>query len=497
MNRRPLLTGLVGLLVTCCQACAGPDSTRTPSPATHASTDGRLPAAASTRHPLAALTGSRARVVWVQDRGDGTDVFARGAHLVLMGLDTDDDRGARAILGTPGRYAKPLLTRRGDRVVFSDRQARKMFVVDWSGARVQELASGFALATWLDPVSRIEWVYYGVYEGQREPDSYAAVWRLQIDRPAVRQLVWDRTPVGEDNFQLSADGRRAAAMFPWPHCGIADLEARTWRKLADGCWTALAPDQSSLFWYLDGSHRSLTVMDPRTGGARRVRINDAPGIAGAEVYHPRWSNHPRFLVITGPYKLGDETNRVKGGGAQVEIFVGRFAPGFDRVEAWVRITHNGYADFLPDLWVAPDGGPPPGPTASPPAAQSGSARAAGARAGARAPLLVEARLVEASPIPAPVAIEPYRRALVAHRYRVVRVLEGRYDRPELLVAHWAIVDRRLLPTAQREVGRLYRMRLDPYEAHPELEAERLIMESDALNLPLFYDVDSHPSTRTP
>ena len=28
-----------------------------------------------------------------------------------------------------------------------------------------------------------------------------------------------------------------------------------------------------------------------------VNINDAPGFDGAEVYHPRWTNHPRFFVI--------------------------------------------------------------------------------------------------------------------------------------------------------------------------------------------------------
>ena len=38
----------------------------------------------------------------------------------------------------------------------------------------------------------------------------------------------------------------------------------------------------------------------------RVNINNAPGIDGYEVYHPRWANHPRFLTITGPYTAGDD-----------------------------------------------------------------------------------------------------------------------------------------------------------------------------------------------
>ena len=58
------------------------------------------------------------RIVWVQDMGDGRDVFAQGGNLRLMGLDTGDGQGERVILGTVGNYAKPLITPLGDRVVY-------------------------------------------------------------------------------------------------------------------------------------------------------------------------------------------------------------------------------------------------------------------------------------------------------------------------------------------------------------------------------------------
>jgi hypothetical protein len=63
-----------------------------------------------------ALTGAHTRIVWVQ--GDGSDPYAMGNQLVLMGLDTDDGRGERVILAERGSYVKPLLTPRGDRVVY-------------------------------------------------------------------------------------------------------------------------------------------------------------------------------------------------------------------------------------------------------------------------------------------------------------------------------------------------------------------------------------------
>ena len=68
---------------------------------------------------------TRMRIVWVQDMGDGRDVFAQGGNLRLMGLDTGDAQGERVISGAVGNYAKPLITPRGDRVVYTDRSRRR------------------------------------------------------------------------------------------------------------------------------------------------------------------------------------------------------------------------------------------------------------------------------------------------------------------------------------------------------------------------------------
>jgi hypothetical protein len=37
---------------------------------------------------------------------------------------------------------------------------------------------------------------------------------------------------------------------------------------------------------------------------------------------------------------------------------------------------------------------------------------------------------------------------------------------------------------------VYRLTLEPYDAHPELEGERLVMDSDAPGLRLYYEVGS-------
>ncbi len=114
----------------------------------------------SAQNPVMAMDHSRQdiasqdrlRVVWVQDMGDGSDGDAKGGNLRLMGLDTGDGKGERAILETVGNYAKPLMTPQGDRVVYSDRVRKKAYVGNrgWSLAEV-ELFTGFALALWVDP----------------------------------------------------------------------------------------------------------------------------------------------------------------------------------------------------------------------------------------------------------------------------------------------------------------------------------------------------------
>ncbi len=439
-----------------------------------------------------ALTGARTRVVWVQ--GDGTDPFAAGDRLILMGLDTGDGRGERVILGERRSYVKPLITPRGDRIVFSSRptlpQGPEIFILSWNGSGLKRLATGFALAVWQDPADGREWVYVGT---DNTEFNFKTVSRFRIDDPGSSELVWNKTMVSADTFQVSRDGRLAGGLFPWPEAGVAELPNRSWRKLGEGCWTALTDANSPLFWYFDGAHRNLTVVDVAADKRWMVNINRAPGFDGAEVYHPRWTNHPRFLALSGPYNQGG-VNQVRSGGAQSEVWVGRFSEDFTSVEAWARVTQNAGGDSYPDVWIdrarSPHqvrAGGPVGPDASADRARGVSGRGTpGSAAAGR--IVVDARLVSPGTIPAPRAILPYRHALVANVYQIDRVVEGTYGERSILVAQWAIRDGRVLASARKTAGTVYRLTLEPYDAHPELEGERLVMERDAPGLRLYYEV---------
>lgn len=429
-----------------------------------------------------ALTGARTRVVWVQH--DGSDPFAAGDRLVLMGLDTDDGKGERTILGARGSYVKPLLTPRGDRIVYSTHPERPdpaVHVVNFDGTGRQRLESGVALAIQEDPRDGGAWVYIGT--GLRGYNA-STVTRVRLDDPARRAVVWSKGPVSLDTFHVSADGRLAGGLFPWPAAGVADLAAGTWRQLGEGCWTALQDVGTPLFWYFDGSHRNLLVVDVSRETRRwTVPINRAPGFDNPEVYHPRWTPHPRFMTMTGPYNQGG-ANQVRSGGAQSEVWIGRFSPDYTAIEAWARVTHNAAGDSYPDVWID---------RARSPHLMRASGRVGPATAPAKVEpgrLQTTATLVVAGEIPRPESIAPYRNALVVNAYEVVEDAGGLARGSRIAVAEWAIRDARVLAEAARTPGRTYRLIVERYAAHPELEGERLIQGAGTANLPLYYAVRS-------
>jgi hypothetical protein len=487
MKHNPMLPKLWGsfagaailLAVSACSQGNATETASTPPPvvATGPAADIRV------------LTGAPTRIVWVQ--GDGTDPETNeNTTLILLGMDTEDGRGERVIVGKPGKYLKPRLTSKADRIVFSTRVVpgpSEIFIVNWDGSGLRKLADGFALTLWRNPADGSDWVYQGI--DNREYD-FARVMRFPVDAPEKRELVWDKTLVSMEGFAVSPDGRFAGGMWPWPNAGVADLRTKTVKKLGEGCWTSMTYARGPLFWYFDGAHRNITMVDVDAGSRWVVNVNNAPGFDGAEASCPRWANHPRFLAITGPYNQGGP-NQVRTGGKQVEVYLGRFSADFSYVEQWVRVTTNSGGDVHPDVWIDPTRSPIPrqphgriGPahaSAAPPAGVT-AAKAMEAR------LVLNVRLNRATTIPNPQSILPYRHALVVNEYEVMDVIRGKYAAKTIQIAQWVIRDGKVLPDARRLVGSGFTLTVEPYDAHPELEGERRLSDLGQATLPIYYEM---------
>lgn len=320
-----------------------------------------LPASAmgkTTNDRIGGWTGRHTRLVWLQDQGNGADALAQGKNLMLYGYDSADGRGERPLLPKAGNYFTPLITPDGSQVIVSNRLTRQMFLVDWDSGKVLELGEGVAVAVWQDPKPSLllrrttTWVY--CLSGPQPENKYGSaqpLYRFPLDKPKKKELLWNKTNLNWSNIQLSRDGELMGGLFPWPDGGVLWMKDKRFQRLGKGCWTSLSPDNSKLLWVFDGLHRNLQMHDVNSGKSWNININGAPGIGGYEVYHPRWSNHPRYFVLTGPYVKGEGGNRIGGGGEKVEIYIGRFDERAQKVEDWLKVTANGRADFFPDLWI--------------------------------------------------------------------------------------------------------------------------------------------------
>ncbi len=307
---------------------------------------------------IGAWTGKHTRLVWLQDQGNGADTLAHGENLMLFGYDSKDGRGERPLLPKTSNYFRPIITPDGQQVIVSNRLTRQMYLLDWDSGKVRELGEGVAVAVWEDTKPSLllrrttTWVY--CFSGLQPENKYGTsqpLFRFPLEKPKKKELIWDKTNMAWDNIQLSRDGQMMSGLFPWPDGGVLWTKDKRWQRLGNGCWTGLSPDDSKLLWIFDGLHRNLQIHDVAAGKDWTVNINSAPGIGGLEVYHPRWSNHPRYFTITGPYAKGEGDNRIGGGGEKVEIYIGRFDERVQRVEDWIKVTDNGRADFYPELWI--------------------------------------------------------------------------------------------------------------------------------------------------
>jgi len=103
-------------------------------------------------------------------------------------------------------------------------------------------------------------------------------------------------------------------------------------------------------------------------------------------------------------------------------------------------------------------------------------------------VVLNVRLKRPGTIPNPQAILPYRHGLVVSEFEIMDVIQGTYADKEIRIAQWAIRDSKVLPGARKAVGTAFTLTAERYDAHPELEGERLLSDSEKSKLPLYYDV---------
>jgi Concanavalin A-like lectin/glucanases superfamily len=201
---------------------------------------------------------------------------------------------------------------------------------------------------------------------------------------------------------------------------------------------------------------------PRGGGAPALLAR----LPGAGPHHLAWSYSPGRLrtyldgqPVGSPQWSGDFYPWRAG-----ELTIGSEGGGPERFRGWVSHV----AILAREL------------TADEIAADAREALGAIAAAPRVAQVELEGVLEARSRIPTLDQISPYRRALVVERFRVERIEAGELEpgTTTLRVARWALLDGTATAASALAPGARVRLRLEPYDAQPQLEAVFLSMEKD-------------------
>ncbi len=321
-------------------------------------------AAGSVASDILSLTGDRrVKIVWSRDTvSPYNHPFGDANVYKLMGFDTNTGSEVE-ILSQVSDYTVPQITHDGARVVYCSRKTAEVYVVDWSGANKRLiLTNASAGCLWYEAPSGKEYVFASMGSGAvGYPNTSAPLYMVNIDNPSEQTMIYDNSQHAIMWASVSDDGTRVGGSFPWSDCGIVLASDETFTRFDGGCWSSVTPDNTYRFATFDGAHRNWKVRNADKSNYRVVDLNEAPGINGWEIYHPRFSNHPEFFTITAPYNGGSSTlgscpgedggNRIGSGGPLVEIYFGKLNTGITSVTGWARVTYDTQGDFFGDAWV--------------------------------------------------------------------------------------------------------------------------------------------------
>lgn len=295
--------------------------------------------------------GRRVKAVWNQ-----------GPQQSMKVMLLDTKAGNIQELPMPGGSA-PLLTQDGRWVVISTGKApneRKVVVYDIESKKTIEPPAGPGnnlLAVWTDPKTKRTWVYVNDSGDKGEGWDVPAgkIYRFPVDKPAERELFWERTS-SHIYLMFSADGTRACFEPSWGNIGQlklafdgkgkVDQDKSEYKPYGGGCFPSMAPDNSYRVFRLEGDHKAISMCDADGANPRPVDVTGCltaeQKTKGRNTWITRWSTDPRYITLVAP--AGDDA----------QIHMGRLDEGATKFEAWVRVSaEKGSQCWQSHAWIEP------------------------------------------------------------------------------------------------------------------------------------------------
>ena len=379
-----LLSGILlpGILFFACGKSISPQSTSefSQSSSTHVQS--------GVAQQLLNLTGGvRTKLVWLQARlisedtanyvSNLSDYIFNAPASQLVVFDTDEDTG-RFLDPIPSPRSTPVISRDGNKVLWSDYNKKALYMINWDGTGKKILLQGniyqVVYVQWDDRTST-EWVYVSdvFYYPVVIMSAGSMIYRYALKGmgldTANRELISKQvffTP-----WTVSSDGKFAGSIFKWPHPCIESLLDGQLYPVIDStgsCMGQIAPDTSYLYLCFHLSHYDLTLYNfinlvPSFRG--EVPLN---ALSGVDYCAPRWTNHARYLTIGYPYDAGwffsyvgtplPSDPKSIPPGMTGEFCLGKFDANFTAID-WVRVTDNDirFRKVMGDAWLADGEGP--------------------------------------------------------------------------------------------------------------------------------------------
>jgi hypothetical protein len=305
------------------------------------------------------------RIVWCRETTvmSATYIF-ESSSWQLMKYDTAV--GAVEVLAPgPASYQHPLITPDGQQVLYFDYDTNKTCIINWDGSGKQEFCSGYLYDVFRDD-SGVDWVVVNdwIHVWNRpQPSGAVNVRKVRLDNPAVEEAILTYPDQKGETFDVSQDCSMGGGLLIHPIVGVYDLGTGAFSQRGTyACNTDVAPDNSYMFWHMQGGGHTNVVLyySYPTADNRTVWLNNAPNLNGAESWNPRWTNNVRIFTMTGPIAW-------VAGNPRFNIYVGRFDTNFTQVESWVQLTDNDLLDGNANGWIGQAGPAAPSIVSSAPA----------------------------------------------------------------------------------------------------------------------------------
>ncbi len=235
----------------------------------------------------------------------------------------------------------------------------------------------------------------------------------------------------------------------------AMVSGRTWKtttgrkgRIPGRCSVSLSPDGRSIT-SLHPGHKSASLTAIEKGGqSGKLKWVYTGARRNKGFDNHRWSsNDPRYVVV-----LDEATKRL----------------AVMRIRKTRAVVVGGEGGEYGDFTVG-DGKTSPWPTAGKGGSDTNKSQSQDAPKPVRRNVVL-AVLKAKSVTPDP---DNYPDALAVYRYQVKRILSGKLKARDILVVHWAVADgKELTSLTGREIGKVFRMTIEDFDAHPKLAEHR-------------------------